>query len=287
MDATAMKKKSLRTSLRVNGHIFGVVGCGVVGGTFADYFDEHGFDVVRYDPVKYPNGAFADLLTCDYTVICVPTQPWPDGSQDDSAVQSTIYKLFELGYAGAIVIKSTTLPTNIAKYEEACQRGKIIANPEFLTERTAVEDFRSQPLIVLGSNKSSAALNNLVDIYRDCWPGAELRVTTARAAMMMKYMTNSFFATKVALMNEFYRLWESVGGDHNEERWEELVDIFKLDKRVHPMHLSVPGPDGKFGFGGKCFPKDVAALRYTMQQHNTPNNVLVGAEATNSMVRDR
>ena len=69
---------------------------------------------------------------------------------------------------------------------------------------------------------------------------------------MIKYMTNTFFATKVSFLNDMKLLSDKVGGD-----WEDVVEGFVRDSRVGHTHLNVPGPDGKFGFGGSCFPKDI------------------------------
>ena len=72
---------------------------------------------------------------------------------------------------------------------------------------------------------------------------------------MFKYLANSFMATKVTFMNEFYQL-----AQHFDVNWQDIKEIAKNDSRLGHTHWDVPGPDGKFGFGGACFPKDVAAI---------------------------
>ena len=93
-------------------------------------------------------------------------------------------------------------------------------------------------------------------------------------------MNNLFFATKVSFLNEMKLLGDKVGVN-----WNEAVDGFVLDGRVGHSHLSVPGPDGKFGFGGSCFPKDIQALIKFGDLNGVDMNVLKGAWKTNLHVR--
>ena len=76
-------------------------------------------------------------------------------------------------------------------------------------------------------------------------------------------MNNNFFATKVSLMNEFYRLSKKIGVN-----WETALHGFVSDHRIGDSHLDVPGHDGKLGFGGACFPKDLNSLIVQMESHN-------------------
>jgi UDPglucose 6-dehydrogenase len=79
--------------------------------------------------------------------------------------------------------------------------------------------------------------------------------TTITTASLFKYLANSFMATKVTFMNEFYQL-----AQHFDVDWQDIKKIATNDSRLGHTHWDVPGPDGKFGFGGACFPKDVAAI---------------------------
>jgi len=74
-------------------------------------------------------------------------------------------------------------------------------------------------------------------------------------ASLFKYIVNSFLATKVIAMNQYRALADSMGLD-----WSELAKMLAGDPRIGSSHLQVPGPDGQFGFGGMCFPKDIEAL---------------------------
>jgi len=93
-------------------------------------------------------------------------------------------------------------------------------------------------------------------------------------------MCNTFFATKVSFMNEMYNLCKAIDGD-----WDKAVEGFVRDGRVGHSHVNVPGHDGKFGFGGSCFPKDVQALISFAKENNINLNVLEGTWKTNLEVR--
>ena len=93
-------------------------------------------------------------------------------------------------------------------------------------------------------------------------------------------MNNLFFATKVSFLNEMKLLADKVGVN-----WSHAVEGFILDGRIGHSHLQVPGPDGKFGFGGSCFPKDIQALISFGDEIGVDMNVLKGAWETNLAVR--
>ena len=93
-------------------------------------------------------------------------------------------------------------------------------------------------------------------------------------------MNNCFFATKVSFMNEMYQIAEKCDVD-----WETAIEGFVMDGRVGHSHLSIPGPDGKFGFGGSCFPKDIQAVINFAEKLGLEPNVLKGTWQTNLKVR--
>tara|TARA_B100001115_G_C15484387_1_gene228748 strand:- start:209 stop:541 length:333 start_codon:yes stop_codon:yes gene_type:complete len=93
-------------------------------------------------------------------------------------------------------------------------------------------------------------------------------------------MNNNFFATKVSIMNEFFRLGKKIGID-----WDTAIYGFAADQRIGDSHLHVPGPDGKFGFGGTCFPKDINALINFSKEKGIKMNTLEAAWKTNLEVR--
>ena len=104
--------------------------------------------------------------------------------------------------------------------------------------------------------------------------------TSYETAELIKYMNNCFFATKVSFMNEMYQIAEKIDAN-----WDEAVSGFVSDGRIGHSHLGVPGHDGKFGFGGSCFPKDIQAMINYSKKLGVSPNVLKGAWETNLDVR--
>ena len=104
--------------------------------------------------------------------------------------------------------------------------------------------------------------------------------TNFQTAELIKYMNNLYFATKVSFLNEMKILADKISVD-----WDKAIEGFVMDGRIGHSHLSVPGPDGKFGFGGSCFPKDIQALISFADDHDIDMHVLKGAWETNLKVR--
>ena len=98
---------------------------------------------------------------------------------------------------------------------------------------------------------------------------------------MVKYLTNTFLSVKVSFANEIYQVCDKLNIDY-----DKVVEYATLDDRLGKSHWNVPGPDGDFGFGGHCFPKDLNALLYLTQNLNTVNNVLCATNETNNNVRE-
>ncbi len=99
---------------------------------------------------------------------------------------------------------------------------------------------------------------------------------------MVKYLTNTFLSVKVSFANEIYQLCQQLNIDY-----DKVVEYGTLDPRLGSSHWSVPGPDGDFGYGGHCFPKDLSALLKLSSDLNTVNNVLNATQKTNDEIRAR
>ena len=104
--------------------------------------------------------------------------------------------------------------------------------------------------------------------------------TSYETAELIKYMSNCFFATKVSFMNEMYQIAEKIDAN-----WDDAVSGFVSDGRIGHSHLGVPGHDGKFGFGGSCFPKDIQAMIDFAETFDLNPTVLKGAWEKNLEVR--
>ena len=156
---------------------------------------------------------------------------------------------------------------------------RIVFNPEFLTERSANFDFINQSRFILGG--SSDDVIEVSELFRERF-GSSLSIieTNYETAELIKYMTNTFFATKISFLNDMKLLADKCG-----VIWEDALEGFVRDGRVGHSHLNVPGHDGKFGFGGSCFPKDIQALINFGEELGLEMSVLKGAWKTNLKVR--
>ena len=156
---------------------------------------------------------------------------------------------------------------------------RIVFNPEFLTERSATFDFLSQTRYILGGNGKDTS--EVADLYKDRF-GESIAIieTNFQTAELIKYVCNIYFATKVSFLNEMKLISDSIDAD-----WEKVIEGFIRDGRVGSSHSNVPGHDGKLGFGGSCFPKDIQALINFAEKNNLDLNVVKGAWKTNLEVR--
>ncbi|CAN5778001.1 UDP-glucose/GDP-mannose dehydrogenase family protein [soil metagenome] len=151
-------------------------------------------------------------------------------------------------------------------------RPRIVSNPEFLRQGRAVEDFFNPDRIVVGAHDPADA-QAVAELYRDL--GGTVILTSLRTAEMIKYVSNSFLATRISFINEIARLCDQIGIDV-----DEVVEGISHDPRVG-RHFFHPG----IGFGGSCLPKDVAALRYIGEAVGVATPVLSAVQDVNTAQR--
>ena len=255
----------------------GIIGNGFVGESQAFAFSPTSevrvFDI---DPLKATN-TLEEVYECDFIFVCVPTPMYKDGTQDLSYVE----KVFEDAkkVTGPIwIIKSTVLPGTTQKLNYKYEHLPIVFCPEFLTERTAKLDMLTQARIVIGGEEW--ATKKLSNLFEQRFKNKHIIKTDSTTAELIKYMNNTFFATKVSIMNEFKLLSDAIDAN-----WEDALYGFAADGRVGDSHLHVPGPDGRLGYGGTCFPKDVNALISFANQKGIKLNTIQGGWDTNLIVR--
>ena len=215
---------------------------------------------------------------CDIIFVCVPTPMKKDGSCDTSIVESVIKDIDRSKRKIIVVIKSTIPPGTTNRLNKKYKRLSIIFNPEFLTEANFIEDFKNQTRIILGGTRKGT--NKLRQIYGLVFPKAHIIKTGSITAEMIKYLTNTFLSTKVSFANEMYLICEKLGIDY-----DKVVEYATLDDRLGVTHWNVPGPDGDYGFGGHCFPKDLQALLSICDYYDLDSDVLRGTVHTNNKVR--
>jgi nucleotide sugar dehydrogenase len=253
----------------------GVIGNGFVGEAisfaFSSVSDLYVYDI---DPLKSLND-LESVHNCDFVFICVPTPMFEDGSQDISYVES----VFEKAMSKTVyILKSTVLPGTTQSLSKKYSNIKIIFSPEFLTERTAKLDMLTQSRIILGGELSLT--EKAKTLFNQRFKIKNIIQTDSKTAELTKYMNNTFFATKVSIMNEFKLLCDKIGAN-----WEDALWGFVSDGRIGDSHLNVPGHDGKLGYGGTCFPKDVNALLSFSKKHHVQLNTILGGWKTNLKVR--
>ena len=265
----------------------GIVGFGFVGSSVAYGFSpQTGFDraalrIFDKNPAKSTHTLKEVLRESDFIFLSVPTPSNADGSINLSILESVIDEINTHGTKeGCVVlVRSTVIPGTTRRFQEKYKNVTLVFNPEFLTERSAKFDFINQARFILGGDpKNTSKVAELFRIrFGSSTPTIETNFETAE---FIKYMNNSYFATKVSFMNEMRLIADKSGVD-----WQAAVDGFVRDGRVGHSHLSVPGPDGKYGFGGSCFPKDIQALIKHSESVGVDSCVLKGAWETNLNVR--
>ena len=133
----------------------------------------------------------------------------------------------------------------------------IVYNPEFLREKSANEDFLNQEHLILGGDSENIEkVSELFNLSSDC-NIKKLYRTDLVTACFVKYSINTFLASKVIFFNQLKDIYDKSGAL---EKWDNFIEIVSSDNRIGDSHMSVPGHDGRLGYGGACFPKDTAAL---------------------------
>jgi len=258
----------------------GIIGNGFVGNSIAFGFSPtHEIRIHDKDPKRSLN-TMEEVLDCDYIFVAVPTPMNTDGSISLSVVEKALQEISEKNKKrnNIFILKSTMIPGSTNNFTKQFPKLNIVFNPEFLTERTAKLDFLTQARIVLGGPKRLT--KRVSKLFEDRFMHTYIIETDSVTAELIKYMNNVFFASKVSIMNEFKQVCEAVGGN-----WKEALKGFAADQRIGDSHLNVPGPDGKLGFGGSCFPKDIQAMISLGEELGIETSTLKGAWKTNLNVR--
>ena len=264
----------------------GIIGKGFVGSAVAKGFSPSvGFEcnIRIYDrnPLRSTHSIEDVVNKSDYIFLSLPTPSNKDGSISLRLIEKSLEEINNINKNknNILLLRSTITPGSSEKFQQQFDNLRIVFNPEFLTERSAYLDFINQSRIILGGSLED--VKKVETLYRARF-GQLIPIlkTSFETAELIKYMNNCFFATKVSFLNEMKMLADKAGAD-----WNDSIEGFILDGRIGHSHLSVPGPDGKLGFGGSCFPKDVRALIAYAKSKDISLNTLMGAWETNLEVR--
>ena len=268
-----------------------VIGCGHVGLVFAAGLAELGHRVVGVDrdealvsslgagevqihepglpelvkrglgrgALSFTTSYHAAVPEADFIFLAVDTPPTVGGAADLRNMRAAMRSIAAaLNGKVPIIVNKSTSPIGTGESIEALlqdalgtrqKHPRIVANPEFLRQSQAVQDFFHPDRIVIGARLHADA-TAVARLYGDL--DGELIITDLRTAEMIKYVANSFLATRISFINEVSRLCEEVGVDV-----DQVIEGVAPDPRIG-AHFFQPG----IGFGGSCLPKDVSALRY-------------------------
>jgi len=255
----------------------GIIGYGYVGRAVAAAY--HADEVMINDPA-HPSVSIADMTAqCEAVFVCVPTPQGADGVCDTSILNTV---LFNLGnFEGVVICKSTATPAAYAEIEHKFAHLKLAHVPEFLTAANAERDYLNPVKIVIGcAPELRDAVLRAVYTERINFLLPNIEYCSIAEAAMFKYVANTQLAMKVVINNEYYAVCRALGID-----WDNVSAIAKTDPRLGNTHWAVPGPDGKQGYGGACFPKDTAALLSLSRFLGVEATVLAAAVARNQQLR--
>ena len=262
-----------------NNHMekIGIIGHDFVGSAIANAL-EMDAELFVMDPAKGHNATYQDLMKCSGIFVCVPTPQDDDGTCDTSILSGILNELHRRGYTGVIISKCTAPPD---WYEaQNIQHPNLIHAPEFLTAANAVRDYASGEFAFIGGRVSAYVKEADRIIQLSQKHLKRIQHCTIAEAAMAKYAINTFMATKVVFMNELEALCSKTGVDFN-----QVAYMVTQDRRIGSSHMQVPGPDGNYGFGGACFPKDTSALLKYAEQKGVVMNVLDAAVKKNTLLR--
>jgi nucleotide sugar dehydrogenase len=264
----------------------GIIGKGFVGSAVANGFSPNtGFDakirVYDKDPSRCINSLEETVNESDFIFLSLPTPSNKDGSISLKLLEDSLKSINDINKSSTniLLLRSTVVPGTSRMFQDKYKNLRIVFNPEFLTERSAFFDFINQSRIILGGEPEYTKKVSM--LYEERF-GSHLPIlqTNYESAELIKYMNNCFFATKVSFLNEMKLISDNVGAN-----WDDAVEGFILDGRIGHSHINVPGHDGKLGFGGSCFPKDVQALVSFGKSLGLDLCTLEGAWHTNLKVR--
>jgi nucleotide sugar dehydrogenase len=255
----------------------GFIGQGWIGKHYADEFEERLYSVVRYALEEPYVQNKVQIKDCQVVFIAVPTPTTPEGFQI-GAVESALRLLTD---GSTAVIKSTMVPGTTAKLQAQFSNLFIMHSPEFLSEKTVVEDTRFPKRNIIGIPTDNDDFRKRAQLVLNLLPNAPFEsIMNAKEAELTKYAGNNFLYTKVVFMNALYDLVSATGADYETVRAAVSADPRIGDSHMQPVHTS--GHDSSNqnpvrGAGGHCFIKDFEAMR---QLHAD----LIGEDAAHVML---
>ena len=261
----------------------GVIGQGFVGTAIREGLKGF-YEVKTYDIDETKSNSTLEelVLSSDIIFQCLPTPMRSTGECDLSIVEGSLMNIDELSRqlnrTPIVVIKSTVPPGTCERLNNMFISLNIVFSPEFLTEANSIDDFKNQTRIILGGPRPYTT--QVKTMFRKAFPHIPIIKTGYKTAEMVKYFINNFLSTKVSFANEMYQICKSLDIDY-----DKVTEYALFDQRIGRSHLAVPGPDGDFGYGGHCFPKDLDAMLYLALTMGVEPVILRATKEKNNKVR--
>lgn len=232
----------------------GIIGFGFVGSAVGWAY--RNIDLVIRDPRLQDSASLDKFVDRDAIFICVPSPSTEDGHCDTSILEQVLKELLFVTIQNpkVVLISKSTAPPGVYKRLQQ-EYPNLIYAPEFLTQANANVDYANANYCVIGGNYDYAVRAREILIAGRKLTHDKHIIVPIETASLYKYMMNSYLATKVTFMNDFKKIADAEGVDI-----KDLAYLALRDDRIGSTHMEVPGPDGHYGWGGACFPKDVAAI---------------------------
>ena len=229
----------------------GIVGLGVVGGSLYRWVSSNTtHELFRDDPLLGLD-EIKDKMDCIF--LCIPVPTAPNGTQDVSILKGCVKKYLKYEHT-VFYVRSTVIPKTCDHLMKFYKR-RIYAMPEFLTERIAEPDFNIHGILCGTDIENREASEEQEKRLNEIFRGKRITLVSNREAELAKYAHNCSAAIKISFFNLIARYSEVIGADYT-----RVLDGALMSGHINETHTQVPGPDGKTGFGGKCFPKDLLAF---------------------------
>lgn len=265
----------------------GIIGQGFVGTAVREGLKNF-YSVLVYDikedtcPKDMCHSLDSVVQECKIIFQCLPTPMKKSGECDLSIVEKSLRNVDLLSKKHdkrpIVVVKSTVPPGTCERLNQEFENINVVFSPEFLTEANSIEDFKNQTRIILGG--PCLYTTQVKSMFRKVFPQTPIVKTGYKTAEMVKYFINNFLSTKVSFANEMYEICNMLDIDY-----DKVTEYALFDERIGRSHLAVPGPDGDFGYGGHCFPKDIDAMIYLAKTFNAKLLILEATRQKNNIVR--
>jgi len=303
--------------------IIGIIGVGVLGNAIKETFETFetfNTTIIKcYDKYKKNSiecnsvyssicSSVLDMCDCNIIFLCLPTQYDNETKEyNKSEIDSVCEELNQYKFKGIVILKSTVEPNTTIMLSNKYTNLNIVHSPEFLTARTATEDFKNQKHIILGivnlykqieiyieldrdpsidtrtENKFECKIfmtDYLLKFFSQYFPLAKISMCSSTESESVKLFCNSFYATKIQYFTEIKLLCDKLDIDY-----DNVKNLMISNNWINPMHTDVPGPDGNISFGGACFPKDIQALNSVFNKLHISNAVIDSVVRENKIMR--